>query len=116
MNPNRSLLLLSMVLNAALVAGVVYFLWPAKGPVATATATPRGELSPPAAPAVDAVSEPPAVTMVTNRFQWRELESTDYEVFVANLREVLNGCNTTRSAGSSTIVGASRNGDSLSGA
>ena len=37
-------------------------------------------------------------------------------VFVANLREVLNGCNTTRSAGSSTIVGASRNGDSLSGA
>jgi hypothetical protein len=89
MKPTRSLLILSLVLNAALAAGVGYFLRPGSPPVAAAVA-PGAGLVPPVVSTADGTSAPPAVTMITNQFQWRALEATNYGVFVANLRAV--GC------------------------
>ena len=73
MEPLRSLLAISLLLNAALAAGLVHFQQPAvsTSPAASAQA-----------------SAPTMAIFVTNRFHCRELETTNYEVFVANLRSV----------------------------
>jgi len=89
MNSHRSLLLLSLLVNAVLAAGVVYFLRPAAPRVPSASPV-RAVVTAPAVSAASSTAVAPAVIVITNRFQWRELESTNYEVFVANLRAV--GC------------------------
>jgi hypothetical protein len=89
MQPNRKLLLASLALNLLLAGGVVWFLRPAPVPDGgpPAVAAPVETVSP--SPAVAGTTAPPVV-LVTNRFHWRELESTNYETYVANLRAV--GC------------------------
>lgn len=87
MNSLRSLLCLSLLINVALGAGLAHWLWPARarGGVDAVGHAETNVTRPPVS------AEPtPAVLLVTNRFHWRELESPDYDVFVANLRAV--GC------------------------
>jgi hypothetical protein len=83
----RSVLILSMGLNLVLV--VILFRGPS--PVASkARPLPVALKTIPQAGTITVPDLAPMVTFVTNRFHWRQIESRDYDQFVANLRGV--GC------------------------
>jgi hypothetical protein len=79
-------LAISAGVNVVLLVAAVHWLRPAASHVAT--------LRPVASPAIETVhvltNLPAETTFVTNAFYWRQLESTNYDEFVANLRSV--GC------------------------
>lgn len=83
----KSLLRLSLLLNLALAAAAVFFIWRQPG---SADPTPLGaSVTPP--PTVDEQPPTPAPTTaitITNAFRWQVLESTNYDELVANLRNV----------------------------
>lgn len=82
------LLILSLVVNGVLAAAAVKLLWkPAPPPAAPAThvVTVAVEAQP-----VAAVDPPASPVWVTNQFHWRQVESTNYEDYVSNLRAI--GC------------------------
>jgi len=81
-----SLLILSLGLNAALaIAAAWSWRQPTPGDAAFSEQTIR-----PLATAIVVTNLPPETTFVTNRFHWRQLESTNHDELAANLRVV--GC------------------------
>jgi len=90
----KGFLIISLALNTTLVV-VLASLWRQPiGPGGASVTVEAGDLSPAAlessrAPATDS-DLPPAGTTTTTAFHWQVLESTNYEIFVANLRGV--GC------------------------
>jgi hypothetical protein len=85
---STSLFFLSVFLNIALaVAAVRLFRMPVA--VVSPSETNPVFLTAPAEQSSNALTVAP-VSGVTNRFHWRQLESTNYDTFVANLRAV--GC------------------------
>ncbi len=81
-----SLLILSAAVNVALAVAAVQLLRPPVNPQPPPAAAPVAQ-----AQVVRVVTNlPPETTFVTNAFHWRQLESTNYDAFVANLRDV--GC------------------------
>lgn len=76
----------SMVLNAALAVAAVQLF---RAPLLPRLTPPNNVRSKPETIRIP-TNLPPETIFVTNSFHWRSLESTNYDVFVANLRAV--GC------------------------
>ncbi len=84
------LLLLSLCLNLALATAAVYLLKrPPARPSPPASITHLSVVTAQARKA-DVTDLPGPVTWVTNQFHWRQVESTNYDEYVANLRAI--GC------------------------
>lgn len=80
--------MLSVGLNVALAAAAAKWL---RAPQPSVLSVPtQTEASAKTGVACAVTNLPPGTTFVTNRFHWRQLESTNYDEFVANLRRV--GC------------------------
>jgi len=82
----KPILILSLALNVALAAWII-LQRPAPSSRSEAALTPLP--APAAPPASSAVTPPPAPPARTN-FHWRQVESTDYLAYIANLRAI--GC------------------------
>ena len=94
MKARRSILFLSLVLNLALVVAAG-FLLTKRGPGPTARQVTRKVTIEERAPATNA--ESPLTISVTNApFRWSQIESTNFEVYVANLRAIHCPENTIR--------------------
>lgn len=84
------LILLNM---AVLCAGFYFFHWMAADELATRTVLIKEQIARENQsfyPKTPAASAPERVVYVTNRFNWAQLESTDYRTYIANLRAI--GC------------------------
>jgi len=89
----RFVILLVLSNLAVLAAGFVYLGQYSSQQVARERASAEAEVAAWRARATAADSlppMPPAATSVTNSFNWSQLESTDYRVYIANLRAI--GC------------------------
>lgn len=91
----RSVLLIILLNTAVLCAGFFFFRWLAADEVATKSillreqiAREQQQLRPAKVTPVAAGAE--RVVYVTNRFNWAQVESADYRVYIANLRAI--GC------------------------
>lgn len=87
--PSKLVLLVSL-LNLGVVAGLLYYVFkpaPTEAPVAAAANAPAVTTSTPPAPAARPETR---VVVVTNQFQWAQIESEDYHTYIARLRSI--GC------------------------
>lgn len=85
----RRLLLLSLLLNAVL-AGVVAWAWMSRRPATAPSGGMPHLTNRPLRVQSVAVESPPQVVEVAQPLHWREVESTDYRVYLQNLRAI--GC------------------------
>ena len=85
---SRIVLILSAGLNLVLAGILLRHLQRASSPLSSGPAPMmRSRAASPVGPLSNSA---PAVTFVTNRFHWRQIESRDYDRYIANLRAV--GC------------------------
>jgi len=82
----RGILAVSLCLNLALVAAVAFAF--RRSPERAFSSIPVEEVLPPTRPAM--TEQPANSVIITNRFHWSQVESPNYERYVANLRGI--GC------------------------